>query len=180
VSSSTYRRDLLIALPAVAVMAARPGRAQSLQDVDARETALIEVWEKTPLTIREAVFVARAPAGYGMEEPRPNNVFKSGEPLVTYIEPIGYGWRALDPHTFEFGFDVDFVIKSKDGDRVLAEQKNFGHLVEHSQLRNLEFMVTLTLNLTGAPPGDYILAYTLRDVTGPKAATCELPFTIAA
>ena len=36
-------------------------RAQSLEEIDRRQAALIEAWEKTPLTIRRALFINRTP-----------------------------------------------------------------------------------------------------------------------
>jgi hypothetical protein len=40
-------------------------------------------------------------------------------------------------------------------------------------------MLNLTTGVSGAPPGDYVLEYKLRDVTGDKATTVQLPFKIA-
>ena len=40
-------------------------------------------------------------------------------------------------------------------------------------------MLNLTMNVSGAPPGDYVLEYKLRDITGDKSAVVELPFKIA-
>jgi hypothetical protein len=40
-------------------------------------------------------------------------------------------------------------------------------------------MVVLTLDVTGAPAGDYVVEYTLRDRTGPKSTSLSLPFKIA-
>ena len=40
-------------------------------------------------------------------------------------------------------------------------------------------MVTLTLNVTGAPPGDYVVEYKMRDIAGEKSTSFELPFKIA-
>jgi hypothetical protein len=37
----------------------------------------------------------------------------------------------------------------------------------------------LTLNVTGAPPGDYVVEYKLRDISGDKSTSFELPFKIA-
>ncbi|HKM63170.1 MAG TPA: hypothetical protein VJY39_11850 [Acidisphaera sp.] len=182
-SYSLDRRSLLRVMPVATALPAGafPGgaRAQTVQDIDAREKAVIEVWQKTPLTIRRAMFVTEKASGYGEYDPRPDNVFKAGEPLIAYLEPVAYGWLQVGPDLYTFGFDVDFAIKLKSTDKVVGERKDFGHLVQQSHARNLEYTITLTLNVSGAPPTDYILVYTLRDVTGPRSATAELPFTIA-
>ena len=173
------RRFLLRAIPlALAIPAA--ARAQTLQDLQASRKALIGVWEKTPLTIQRALFVTEKAAGYGVYDARNSIVFKPGEPMIAYVEPVGYGWKEVSPGLYEFGFDVDFAIKSKDGNTVLGEKKDFGHLVFRSHARNLECQTSLTLTVNGAPPADYLLIYTLRDVTGPRMAQFTMPFTIAA
>ena len=60
----------------------------------------------------------------------------------------------------------------------MTGQQDFADLVEKSLARNLEFMVVLTLDVTGAPAGDYVVEYTLRDRTGPKSTSVSLPFKI--
>jgi hypothetical protein len=37
----------------------------------------------------------------------------------------------------------------------------------------------LTLNVTGAPPGDYVVEYKMRDIAAEKSTSFELPFKIA-
>jgi len=154
------------------------GHSQSLQEVEKAQAALIAAWEKTPLSVRRAIFVAKKAQGFGQFEERSSNVFKAGEPLIAYAEPVGYGWKDVGNGMFEFGFAVDFLIKSPDG-KILAGQQDFARLAERSHARNLEFMVTLTLNVTGAPPGDYVVEYKMRDIAGDKSTSFELPFKIA-
>jgi hypothetical protein len=153
------------------------GAAQTIQDIDRREAALLDAWAATPLAVRKAVFVSEHPSGFGQYVERPNNVFKPGEKLVAYAEPVGYGWKDIGGGQYEFGFAVDFLLKSPKGD-VLTGKQDFADLVEKSFARNREFMVTLTLNVTGAEPGDYVLQYTLRDTTSPKTVSFDLPFKI--
>ena len=164
---------MLLALTALAGAA----RAQSLEEVDRREAAVVEAWQKTPLTIRRAVFVSDRPRGFGQFVERQSNVFKAGEKLVAYVEPIGFGWKDAGNGTFQFGFDVDFLIKGDDG-KILTGQENFAKLAETSQRKNREFMLTLTMNVSGAPAGDYVLEYKLRDIASDKSAVINLPFKI--
>jgi hypothetical protein len=169
-------RTLLLVL--ALLVAASASRAQSLQEIDRREAAVVEAWEKTPLTMRRVVFVAEPPAGFGQFVERKSNIFKPGEKLVAYAEPVGYGWKESGKGSFEFGFNVDFLVKTREG-KVLAGQENFAKLTEMSRARNREFMVTLTMNVTGAPPGDYVLEYKLRDLASDKSTVIDLPFKIA-
>jgi hypothetical protein len=154
------------------------GHAQSLADIDSREAAVVEAWAATPLTIRKAFFVAEHPQGFGQYVERSSTVFKPGEKLIAYAEPVGYGWKDTGAGEFEFGFKVDFTIIAADG-KILGGQQDFADLSLKSHARNREFMVVLTLNVTGAPPGDYVIEYKLRDVSSDKTATFNMPFKIA-
>ena len=160
------------------LLGASPVGAQSLQEIDRRYAAVVEAWEKTPLTVRRALFVADHPHGFGMYQERASNVFKPGEALVVYAEPVGYGAKDGGNGLLEFGFAVDFLIKSPDG-QILTGQQDFARLTQQSHIRNLEFMLLLTLNVTGALPGDYVVEYKLRDISGDKSTSFELPFKIA-
>jgi hypothetical protein len=154
------------------------GFAQSLGEIDKREAAVVEAWQKTPLTIRRAVFVSEHPEGFGMYQPRASNIFKPGELLVVYAEPVGYDWKPIGSGLFEFGFVVDFILKSPDG-QILGGKENFATMTKKSHVRNREFFLTLTLNVNGAPPGDYVLEYKLHDIASDKRTSFDLPFKIA-
>jgi len=151
--------------------------AQTLEDIDRREAAVMEAWEATPLTIRRAFFVSEHPQGFGEYIQRANNVFKSDEQLVAYAEPVGFGWKDIGNGEYRFGFKVDFEVKTAEG-KVLGGQENFADLSQRSHTHNREFMVVLTLKVSDAPPGDYVVEYKLRDTTGPKTTSFSLPFKI--
>ncbi|HZK88753.1 MAG TPA: hypothetical protein VFC56_01265 [Stellaceae bacterium] len=154
------------------------GNAQTLGEIDRREAAVVEAWTATPLTLRKAFFVAKHPDGFGQYLERSGNAFKPGEKLVAYAEPVGFGWKDIGNGEYEFGFKVDFLVKSPDG-KVLTGQEDFADLGEKSHARNREFMVVLTLDVEGASPGDYVLEYKLHDITSDKTASFNLPFKIA-
>jgi hypothetical protein len=168
-----------LALLAAALLLLAPAApAQTLDEIERREAAVYEAWARTPLSIRRAVFVVGEPAGFGMYVKRATNVFAPTDTLRAYVEPVGYGWKPDAEGGYEFGFDVDFAIKTAEGVAVAA-QRDFARLVKRSRVRNREFMLVLTLNLTDAEPGDYLLTYTLHDIAGGKTASFDLPFAIA-
>src|SRR5260221_10718945 len=75
--------------------------SQSLDEINKREQAVVEAWEKTPLTIQRALFVAEEPKAYGIYTPRSSSRFKAGEPIIVYAEPIGFGWKSVEDDQFE-------------------------------------------------------------------------------
>lgn len=150
---------------------------QSLDEINKREEAVREAWEKTPLTVRRALFVSEEPQGFGIYTPRPSARFKAGEQMIVYAEPVGFEWKSLEDGQYEFGLKVDLIVKTAAG-KVIVEQDNFGNLVLRSRARNREFLTHFDVNFTGAPPGDYLLDFRLRDAEGDKAGLIELPFTL--
>jgi hypothetical protein len=167
----------LVFLLLVVLLSIGAVHAQSVEEVDRRQAALIEAWEKTPLTIRRALFIDGEPRGFGLYQERGSKEFKRGEKVVAYAEPVGYGWKDAGKGMFELGFVVDFVIKTRDGE-ILAGKENFMRIATESHTRNLEFMVVLTLNMTSAPPGDYVVEYKLHDIASDKTASFQMPFKV--
>ena len=166
------------AKPAAAI--SKPAAAEtppSLADIDVLQRAVTDAWEKTPMTTRRALFIAEPAENFGNFKERGSNVFKPGEKLVAYAEPVGYMWKA-NGAAFDFGVAVDFLVKSPEG-KILAGQENFARFVKSSRAKLQEFMLTLTLSLDGAPSGDYVVEYKLRDINSSKATTISLPFKIA-
>jgi hypothetical protein len=163
----------------VALLAFVPtGFAQTLEEIDKRDAAVADAWQKTPLTIRRALFISKSDGGFGMYEPRASNVFPASEKLVAYVEPVGYGWKDVGDGWVEFGFVADFLIKAPDG-KVLTGKENFATLVKKSRYRNREFDLVLNLSVADAPPGDYVLEYKLRDVATDKSTSFDMPFKIS-
>ena len=151
----------------ISVLAAAAGgaaRAQSLEEIDRREAAVVEAWQKTPLTFRHAVFVSGRPKGFGQFVERKSNVFKPGEKLVAYVEPVGYGWKDIGDGHVEFGFDVENQENERDEHIKFVTLSNCG-LKNIPVSARLFSLINLTLlNLTDnqlarIPPsiGNYLL-----------------------
>ncbi len=152
--------------------------AQTLPDIENAEQAVVDAWVQTPITFRRALFVAGHPEGFGIFEQRADAVFAPGEPIVVYAEPAGYLWQDNGDGTYNFGFDIDLLVKSSDGE-IIGGKEKFQQTVLTSHSRNREFMLILTLTLTGAPPGDYVVEYVTHDISSDKVGKISLPFTIS-
>lgn len=154
------------------------GQGDAAGAYDAMHEALVILNEAIPLTIRRAVFVAEPPQGYGVYNPRETGRFTASEALVAYVEPIGVTWAPIEGlHRAEI--TVDFEILTPDG-QVLANQEEFAQFSFTSRARNTELMTHLTLELTGAPAGEYVLRYIYNDKTSSESASVDLPFEIVA
>jgi hypothetical protein len=129
-----------------------------------------------PLALRRVLFVAEPPKGFGIYKPRADNVFKPGEPLIVYAEPVGMGWKAADGMNNAL-VAADFEIRTPDG-KILGGQKDFGRFAFTSHDQNQEVMTHLTIRVSGAPAGKYVFAATYRDQVNGKSANLTLPFEI--
>jgi hypothetical protein len=162
--------------PVIVAASNAPGSASTLADLDSAEQKLDEVWSRLPFSTRHVQFVSRKAANIGDYEGRPDNVFKKGEKLLTYIEPVGFSRKAVGD-SFEVNTVVDLEVLSADKKTTLNGQKAFFTHSVKSRGRVRDLFLDITLSLDGAPAGDYVVAYTLHDTTD-RTTRIEQPFTI--
>jgi hypothetical protein len=132
------------------------------------------IWNQMGLSVGLAVLTKEDAQGFGMFNPRDNNVFADGEPILAYVEPRGYRVTSPQPGLFAFGIKVDVALLGPQGD-ILWGKENL--LVKNvlSRQFNREFYITLTLNFTGAPAGNYVVLLTLHDQQAPGPVQVRLP-----
>jgi hypothetical protein len=151
--------------------------APNLVRINALQDAVADAWQKMPLTQRRAIFVSAPPESYGVYEERKSNIFKVGEKLITYVEPIGYTWTANTDGTYNYGIVVDFLVKRPDG-KILGGKEKLLRFVKRSRVRNQELMLVLSLSLDAIDPGEYFVEYKLHDDQSSKESKFTQNFTI--
>jgi len=154
-------------------------RAKAGETVAAVETlrrAIGVLAAQGPLALRRVQFIAEPPKGFGIYKARADNVFRPGEPLIIYAEPVGMGWKTENSANRAL-VAADFEIRTPDG-KILGGQKDFGRFEFTSREQNQEIMTHLTIRLSGAPAGNYVFAATYRDQVNGKSANLTLPFEI--
>jgi len=147
-----------------------------LDAYDVMRRATQQVWNEGPLLFRKALFVTGAPGGFGIYDPRPDSVFKQGEKLVIYVEPVGFKWQPKDGLNHAL-LVADLVLKDGEG-TVVAEQAGVGTFTFDSRDHNMEVIAALTIDFTDGPVGKYAAELKFTDKVGGKSATFELPFEI--
>jgi hypothetical protein len=151
--------------------------ADALDALTKAETKTYEAWGKLPLTERTVTFITSPSQGYGMYQDKQSSIFKVGEKIITYVEPIGYGWKELPGSMYEMNFVSDLLFKTESGE-VVTDQKGFAKNVLQSHSPNMEFSMDFTLTLTGVPAGKYTLQYTIHDMSGKQTSVVEQDVTI--
>lgn len=148
-----------------------------LAAIDALDSAIQHVWAQMPLTVRKALLVDSV-GGYGIYAERESAVYRPGETILIYAEPVGFGYGRDALGTLQIAFDVDLALDDGTGREVLS-RKDFIALETPVRYRNREFHVNMSLNLTGAPPDRYVAHFLLKDRHSDKTATVSVPFEIA-
>jgi hypothetical protein len=169
-------------------------RGDQLAQLDAARQQYLSAWNNTAFTSQFDVFIAEgSDLGYGIyREHIPANVFRPGETIVLYVEPVGYGHQPItdsatineeggsgsatggssvsatsDTTLYVMNMTADYIISDSTGSELQTiEDVPVGNLVSHRQ--NLELFLTLTLRQDQPfPVGDYLVTYVVHDqVTG--------------
>lgn len=139
--------------------------------------AAAAIAQTLPLGIARAELVRQPTLAYAADLPRADSHYAAGEPILVYLEPVGYRFDTADGTVF-FGFALDVALLDKKGAAV-ARRRDFGSWTFRSRRPSLEAFVSLAIATSGLSPGDYRLELTLRDLVDPSArATAALPVTL--
>ncbi len=151
--------------------------ANELAELEAAREQYLSAWNNTAFTSQFDVFVAEDSVSlYGVyREHIPANVFRPGETIVLYVEPVGYGYQpiteaSVDSNTtslYVMNMTADIYGTDSSGEPFFAiEDLPVGNLISHRQSTEIPMTLTLTQE-ESFPVGDYILTYVVHDhVTG--------------
>ena len=134
-----------------------------------------DYWQKMPMFVRKASFATNI-TGYGTYSERAP-IFKVNEPQIIYLEPIGFGYGKRDNGQIFAAWAVDYKLSDPQG-KSLFERADFLNVDVPLGLHNREIHLTLTINLTGLKPGNYISNYVLKDKNSEKQTSFSLPFEV--
>ncbi len=144
--------------------------------IAALDDAVDAIWTAAPLTLRKALFV-NAASGYGVYDERADAVFKPGEPILVYVEPIGFAYGKNQVGGSEISLVTDFDLQNPAGESLYSKD-DFVAVTLPVRYKNREFQMTLTLNLTGLPEGQYVGKFRVRDKHSDKNVVFDMPFEV--
>lgn len=145
--------------------------------IAALEEAIDAVRKEAPLTLEPFLLVSRRAEIFGDIEPRTSTTFAGSEELLFYMEPKNLVYGRGAGGSFEPGFAVDLEVIDAEGD-VVANKENFGSFKFASKSRLEDVFLNLTTQLNGAPPGEYTIRFTIRDLHSKKKAQAEQRVTM--
>jgi hypothetical protein len=129
-------------------------------------------------SVRNFAFIASRPSGWRQIETIRTPLFKAGEAIQFYAEPVAIGWSGSG-RSFRFALDVDLEIRSMDG-RVLWGQKDFARLTRDTVAADPNTYITGALAVEGLAPGVYMLGIRMRDGSNRLTAEAQSAFAIVA
>lgn len=144
--------------------------------IETMRQAMLSTWNQSKIAIRNAFFVNKRASGFGVYDVRKSNVFKSGEALLVYVEPVGQRWSKKDG-VLRSNISADLQVKSADG-KVLGGQEAIARFSLSSREQNMEYFAQLTYSFDGIKPGKYIAGTTLNDKIGGSSVSFDLPFEV--
>ncbi|MBC7736234.1 MAG: hypothetical protein H7245_03195, partial [Candidatus Saccharibacteria bacterium] len=146
--------------------------------IDTARMMLAQVWDTAPtLTFTESTLVAQNATGYGVYNPRANNQFKQGTPILIYCEPVGFGYGSPGAGLYSVNFFIDLQVLDSAGNE-LAGTPAVTEYNMPSRHQNKEVQANITYNVDGLKPGRYTLITTLRDKNSDKSGSFQTPIEI--
>ncbi|KMY68715.1 hypothetical protein AAU61_03625 [Desulfocarbo indianensis] len=140
--------------------------------------AVAAAWKRLPFTAIEVHLVAAPPTGFGEYLPRVDNVYRPSEPLILYLEPVGFGVNHdKEKDAYSYLMSADFNLVDSWG-HVVSGRRQFGRFEGESRHFPSRLPLSFTYSLSGLPPGEYRLETVLRDMLGKKSHTIVTPIRI--
>jgi hypothetical protein len=139
------------------------------------DKATAAFWDAMPLELRTVVFATEV-SGFAQYTPRTPGPFRSGEPALIYLEPVGYAFTP-EGDQFKMALAVDISIQTPGG-LVLAKADDFMRLAWTGREQSREIHATIKVVMPTLKPGQYQLILGLRDQGSNKSTSVKLPITI--
>ncbi|HEX2255926.1 MAG TPA: hypothetical protein VHG92_04340 [Afifellaceae bacterium] len=157
-------------------------RAEELADagepvraLEALDEAVAVVWQQAPLGLRTWAIVDEV-GGYGIYDPREEAVFRPGETMRVYLEPVGFVYASQgDMH--EVGLSADLAIETPRG-QIIVEAKDLFSMAWQSRNRIRELPVTFAFRVPELVPDEYRATFTVRDRNSEKTGEFSVPFRV--
>lgn len=179
---------------------AQEGRGSQTMNLEAPRQQYLSAWNNTAFSSRFNAFIEEGtPLGYGIyREHTPSNVFRPGETILLYLEPVGYGHKPIPASSSQDGsgdndttstlyltnITADYIISDPNGTELQSvTDVPVANSTSHRQ--NTEMFLALPLTQdqeqqsASSPVGDYIITYVINDQVSGQNFQLDKRITIA-
>jgi photosystem II reaction center protein PsbP len=170
-------------IPSVANQTGLINSTQTIANFETARDQYLVAWNQTTLHSTFDTFIEQGSAtGYGVYVQHPS-VFKPGDSIVLYVEPVGFAHKPLIDNMgntlYQINFTADIIISDNQG-RQLAALKDIPAGSINSHHKNTEMFLTVKLDQkTPFPIGDYKITYIVKDASSGKSFQIVKPIKIA-
>ncbi len=156
---------------------AKADRGEFLGALEELAGAEFVIWKSMPsMALRQAVLVTGEPAFFGSYQPRDDNRYRAGEPVLLYVEPVGYTITE-GSGGYRFALTADFTLVDGAG-QILGGQREFGRWEVSARRPVTDFMMYFTFDFSGLKAGTYNIETTVRDLNSEKTLEFITPFVV--
>ena len=159
-----------------------------IAELKAAREQLLFAWNRTGFKEQFDTFVNSAD-GYGVYEEHKSNVFKPSEPIILYVEPVGFthmpisggggGGPTNNTKLYLINMTAGIILSDKQGN-VLLGRENIPLLNVISHNKNTELFMNLRVTQSSPfPAGDYVVTYTVTDIPSGRSLKIVKDIVIA-
>jgi hypothetical protein len=142
----------------------------SITDLITAKEQYLSAWNRSGFHSQFDTFVDST-EGYGIYQEHKSNVFKPGEDIILYAEPVGFSHVPVnvnDTKLYLINLTASIILSDTQGN-ILFGRENIPALNIVSHTQNTEMFARLRLGQSSPfPPGQYVISYILNDVPSGK------------
>jgi hypothetical protein len=170
-------------IPSAANQTGLDNSTQTNSNFETARGQYLAAWNQTTMHSTLDTFVEQGSAtGYGVYVQHPN-VFKPGDSMVLYVEPVGFAHKPVIDDKgntlYQINLTADIIISDNNGTQ-LAALKDLPAGLINSHHKNTEMFLTLKVDQkTPFPIGDYKITYIVKDGSSGESFQIVKPIKIA-
>ena len=140
-------------------------------DLNTAREQYLTAWNSSGFHSQLDSFVDSA-EGYGIYQEHKSNIFKPGEDIILYVEPVGFSHMPVNINNtklYLINLTASIILSDTQGN-ILFGRENIPILNIVSHTQNTEMFGRLRVGQSSPfPPGGYVITYILNDVPSGKS-----------
>jgi hypothetical protein len=140
-------------------------------DLNTAREQYLSAWTSSGFHSQFDTFV-NSTEGYGIYQEHKSNIFKPGEDIILYVEPVGFSHVPVNINNTKLylvNLTASVILSDTQGN-ILFGRENIPILDIVSHTQNTEIFARLRVGQSSPfPPGGYVITYVLNDVPSGKS-----------
>jgi len=157
------------------------GSPSNITDLKTAREQYLSAWNRSGFHSQFDTFVNSVEA-YGIYQEHKSNVFKPGEDIILYAEPVGFSHVPVNINNtklYLINLTASIILSDTQGN-ILFGRENIPALNTVSHTQNTEMFARLRVGQSSPfPPGGYVITYILNDVPSGKNFKIVKDITVA-